>query len=274
MAATAEAENACAETSTLRVSVPSPSTFTRPRLCTRPASRRVSGLTVPAPSRSRASRLTTVYSTRNGFLKPPSFGSLWASGSWPPSKPTLELSRARAPLVPRPAVLPPLPAVPRPTLRRGRLDPGAGCSSWGFTGLPPRFGWLFGGGPALGQLLGLGHLRALGWLRGLGHLRARRAGLPDGAACAQPRYEGRPAPPPPNGGLARACPLFQAGRVGRWNFLYGRGRERATYQRAKSPSSALALLAVVLALAGITQPRSAREAHALSPCRPEALQLG
>src|SRR5579875_3749658 len=168
MAATAEAENACAETSTLRVSVPSPSTFTRPRLCTRPASRRVSGLTVPAPSRSRASRLTTVYSTRNGFLKPPSFGSLWASGSWPPSKPTLELSRARAPLVPRPAVLPPLPAVPRPTLRRGRLDPGAGCSSWGFTGLPPRFGWLFAAGRPLGSFWALGTCGPLGGFAALG----------------------------------------------------------------------------------------------------------
>ncbi len=38
---------------------------------------------------SRVSRLTTTYSTRNGFLKPFSFGMRCARGSWPPSKPGL-----------------------------------------------------------------------------------------------------------------------------------------------------------------------------------------
>src|ERR1041385_3273678 len=42
------------------------------------------------------------------------------------------LLRAPWPLVPRPAVLPPLPAMPRPTRRRGVFAPGAGCRSWTF----------------------------------------------------------------------------------------------------------------------------------------------
>src|SRR4051812_1278268 len=42
------------------------------------------------------------------------------------------LLRAPWPLVPRPAVLPPLPPMPRPTRRFGLVDPGAGCRSWTF----------------------------------------------------------------------------------------------------------------------------------------------
>src|SRR5688572_1613180 len=38
--------------------------------------------------------------------------------------------RARWPLVPRPAVLPPLPPMPRPTRLRRRLEPSGGWRSW------------------------------------------------------------------------------------------------------------------------------------------------
>ena len=72
---------------------------------------------------SRVSRLTTAYSTRKGLWKPLSLGMRWASGSWPPSKPGGTLPRAPVPLVPRPAVLPPLPAMPRPTRRRDGSSP-------------------------------------------------------------------------------------------------------------------------------------------------------
>ena len=45
--------------------------------------------------------------------------------------------RAPWPLLPRPAVLPPLPPMPRATRRLARCDPGAGFRSWTFTGAPP-----------------------------------------------------------------------------------------------------------------------------------------
>ena len=47
--------------------------------------------------------------------------------SWPPSKPAGMCPRAFWPLVPRPAVLPPLPPMPRPTRRLGRGRPGRRC---------------------------------------------------------------------------------------------------------------------------------------------------
>ena len=62
----------------------------------------------------------------------------WASWSWPPSKPGGTLPRAPVPLVPRPAVLPPLPAMPRPTRRLGRLEPAGGRRSWSFMRAPCR----------------------------------------------------------------------------------------------------------------------------------------
>src|SRR4029453_12784708 len=71
------------------------------------------------------SRLTTWYSTRNGFLKPRSFGARMWYGSWPPSNPGRMLLRAFEPLVPRPAVLPFEPS-PRPTRVLSFLAPGAG----------------------------------------------------------------------------------------------------------------------------------------------------
>ena len=69
-------ENPCARTVSALVSSPRPSTFTRPRLATRPRARSVSGrdlgARVEAPRAS--SRFTTWYSMRNGFLNPFAFG--------------------------------------------------------------------------------------------------------------------------------------------------------------------------------------------------------
>src|SRR6476646_5843288 len=45
------------------------------------------------------------------------------------------LLRAPWPLWPRPAVLPPLPPMPRPTRRRPCLEPGAGFRSWILIGI-------------------------------------------------------------------------------------------------------------------------------------------
>ena len=76
------------------------------------------------------SRLIALYSTRNGLLNPFSFGTRCLSGIWPPSKPRGTVLRACWPLVPRPAVLPPLPPMPRPTRLRDLVEPGAGARSW------------------------------------------------------------------------------------------------------------------------------------------------
>src|SRR5699024_3259158 len=56
------------------------------------------------------------------------------SGIWPPSKAAGTCLRALVPLVPRPAVLPPLPASPRPTRNLSFLAPGAGARSWSLIG--------------------------------------------------------------------------------------------------------------------------------------------
>src|SRR4029450_1664204 len=97
---------------------PRASTFTRTSLCTRPRSRSSSGVTsTPASKRSDSvSRLTTLYSSRNGLWKP-RFGTRRCSGIWPPSKPRLCLKPERdfAPLWPGPAVLPWPDPWPRPT---------------------------------------------------------------------------------------------------------------------------------------------------------------
>src|SRR3954471_23546292 len=69
------------------------------------------------------------YSMRNGLLKPFSFGTRCLIGIWPPSKPRATVLRAYWPLVPRPAVLPPLPPIPRPTRLGAFVAPGAGASS-------------------------------------------------------------------------------------------------------------------------------------------------
>ena len=108
------------------VSSPRPRTFTRPRLATRPRARSVAGLTsVPASKASSVSRLTTWYSTRKGLLKPLALGVRRCNGVWPPSNPGLIVSRAPWPLLPRPAVLPPLPPMPR-AMRFGALPRAGG----------------------------------------------------------------------------------------------------------------------------------------------------
>src|SRR6056297_142220 len=133
-AVSAAAEIAWTCRSTLVVISPRASTFTNDFLRTSPLAASVSGVTVASPVSSinalRASRLTAWYSTRNGLLNPFSFGTRCFSGVWPPSKPRATVLRARWPLLPRPAVLPPLPPVPRPTRFAFFLAPGAGVRSW------------------------------------------------------------------------------------------------------------------------------------------------
>ena len=135
MAATAEREKPSADDLHRPVQLPRPRILTRPLWWTMPPASRLSGVTSSSPSSSRTSRLTTLYSTRNGFAKPRSFGFRWVRGSWPPSKPGLMLLRAFCPFVPRPAVLPPLPPVPLPTRRLGRFEPGEGAARAASCGL-------------------------------------------------------------------------------------------------------------------------------------------
>ena len=79
----------------------------------------------PASKPSSVDRLTTWYSIRNGLLKPLAFGVRRCSGVWPPSNRAGTVPRAPWPLQPRPAVLPPLPPMPRPTpLLRAWRRPG------------------------------------------------------------------------------------------------------------------------------------------------------
>ena len=130
--AAADLEKACASTLMARDSSPPPRIFTRSPLWARPMSTRPATSTESPSMASSAPTLTGVYSTRKGFLNPRSLGMRCMRGSWPPSKPMGMVSRAPWPLVPRPAVLPPLPAMPRPTRRRARVDPAGGRSSWTF----------------------------------------------------------------------------------------------------------------------------------------------
>src|SRR6478609_1641811 len=132
MAASADLENAWAFTVTARLISPRPRTFTRAPLWVRPLACSTSGSRASRPVASRTSRFSAWYSIRNGLLKPRSFGTRMARGSWPPSKPTGMEPRAAWPLVPRPAVLPPLPPMPRPTRLRRRFEPSAGLRSWIF----------------------------------------------------------------------------------------------------------------------------------------------
>src|SRR5262245_42085394 len=130
MAPSAALEKAWAFTVTLRVSSPRPSTLTRAPLWVRPLACRTSGVTSSSPVASMVSRLMAWYSTRNGLLNPLSLGMRMCSGICPPSKLVGTVSRAFWPLVPRPAVLPPLPPMPRPTRLRDRFEPSAGLRSW------------------------------------------------------------------------------------------------------------------------------------------------
>src|SRR6218665_1310820 len=103
------------------------STLKRWFLRTAPLATRSVIVTSPPPgySSARRARLTTWYSTRNGFLNPRSFGARMWNGSWPPSNPGRMLPRALEPLVPRPAVFPFEPS-PRPTRVLSVFAPGAG----------------------------------------------------------------------------------------------------------------------------------------------------
>ena len=74
MAASADLEKAWAFTVTLRVSSPRPSTLMRAPLWARPLAWSVAGLISSRPLSSMVSRLMPWYSTRNGLLKPLSFG--------------------------------------------------------------------------------------------------------------------------------------------------------------------------------------------------------
>src|SRR5581483_467730 len=138
IASAAEAETAWTRTVSGFEISPRPRSFTRPCLWTSPRARRVSGVTsVPASKSSSPSRLMIVYSMRNGFLKPFSFGVRRTSGVWPPSNLGGILPRPRVPwpLVPVPAVLPRRPPTPRATRRFCGFEPGAGFKSWILVGM-------------------------------------------------------------------------------------------------------------------------------------------
>src|SRR5215211_8515618 len=129
----ADAENACACTSTLTPPrSPVPSTLTGWPRRTAPASARLSGLIEPPCGNSAAirSRFTTWKTTLLLFVKPESFGSRMKSGVCPPSKRAETCTRAPEPLVPRPAVFPRLPPSPRPTRVFLVWAPGAGRRWW------------------------------------------------------------------------------------------------------------------------------------------------
>src|SRR4051794_5560079 len=140
MASRALPLNLCAVTSTLTVSLPSPSTLTSTFLRTRPLDTSSSTPTVPPCGNAlfRSPTLTTPYSVRNRLRKPLSLGSRIWIGICPPSKVDGTFLRALVPLVPRPAVLPFEPS-PRPTRVFLVLEPGAGfrsCSLMTLIGLP------------------------------------------------------------------------------------------------------------------------------------------
>src|SRR5690606_24861583 len=130
MAASAEREKPWAFTVSARSTLPRPSTLTSAPLWVRPAAWSSSGSMVSRPVASRVSRFTAWYSTRKGLVNPFSLGTRMWRGSCPPSKPAGMDPRAFWPLVPRPAVLPPLPPMPRPTRLRRRLAPSLGWRSW------------------------------------------------------------------------------------------------------------------------------------------------
>src|SRR6478735_2447581 len=98
----ADAENACAETSSLTPETsPSPSTFTSWFGRTAPAPTRSSTPTEPPCGNRVAScpTLTTWKVVRNGFLNPFNFGSRMCNGKFPPSNEAGTCFRAPVPLV-------------------------------------------------------------------------------------------------------------------------------------------------------------------------------
>ena len=128
---TALSEKRCALTVSATERDPSPSTLTGFLRRTAPAAAMSSGPISPPSGKSRPRSLTftTWYSTRNRLRKPFSFGSRMCNGIWPPSKRGDTVLRALVPLVPRPAVFPPLPPSPRPTRVLAVLAPFAGLRS-------------------------------------------------------------------------------------------------------------------------------------------------
>src|SRR5512140_1293267 len=120
-----------------------------------PASARVSGLTsLPAANPARRSRLSSLYSTWVGGVKPsPRMnGRLRKIGS-PPDRYRWPVSPVRAPwpLVPRPPVLPAPAEMPRPLRLRSFLAPSFGLSSCSFM-IPPVLRYFFN----LDQMVDLG----------------------------------------------------------------------------------------------------------------------
>ena len=81
---------------------------------------------VAGSTASSVSRLTRLVLDAERVVEALRLGTRCLSGIWPPSKPRATLSRALWPLVPRPAVLPPLPPMPRPTRAADLVDPGEG----------------------------------------------------------------------------------------------------------------------------------------------------
>ena len=118
---------------TLRVSSPRPSTFTRPPLWTRPLRVQRAGVDLGARSTaSRVSRLTAWYSTRNGLLKPLSFGTRCAAAS---GRPRSRRDRAAGALALGAAAggLAALAAdAAADALAAAWFEPGAGLRSWIF----------------------------------------------------------------------------------------------------------------------------------------------
>ena len=76
-----------------------------------------STISVPFAATNANSEVRTSAVTRPMRERKPNVGTRFCSGSWPPSKPgrTLPPDRAFWPLWPRPQVLPPPAAMPRPT---------------------------------------------------------------------------------------------------------------------------------------------------------------
>src|SRR6195952_3675776 len=127
----AVAVNAWALTSNLAFSSPRPNILIKSLRDAKPCSFSVSKSTEVNVNFSvnacNTSRLTPVYSTRLGFLKP-TLGTRRCNGIWPPSKPTLVLvpEREPAPLWPRVDVPPRPEPVPRPILFLFLVEPSAG----------------------------------------------------------------------------------------------------------------------------------------------------
>src|ERR1039457_2170241 len=124
----ADFENRCASTRSLRVNWPDPRTFNPSwSFLMTPCSRRWSGVNVSPSSFSSLSRLMIAYCFLKIFVKP-RLGKRRCSGIWPPSKPRFwpKPVPARCPLLPRVAVLPWPDPIPRPIRLRTCFCPAGG----------------------------------------------------------------------------------------------------------------------------------------------------